>query len=108
MLSFGLDCESDFLDRSQRSIPLYRSGGLLIDVGFNSLFNRCSSVSYLPLSLDVFVFGWLEFRGRIVVGVEAVDRLKRHVFFSHSELYTCFELFLKSLPQRRNCCLEKL
>ncbi|CAF2132063.1 unnamed protein product [Brassica napus] len=65
--------ESVLLDRSQRSIPLYRSGGLLTDVGFDSVLNECSSMSYLPSSLDVFVFRWLEFRGRIAVGVEAVD-----------------------------------
>ncbi|CAG7884696.1 unnamed protein product [Brassica rapa] len=73
MLSFGFDCESVLLDRSQRSIPLYRSGGLLTDVGFDSVLNECSSMSYLPSSLDVFVFRWLEFRGRIAVGVEVVD-----------------------------------
>ncbi|KAH0870893.1 hypothetical protein HID58_077915 [Brassica napus] len=87
--------ESDLLDRSQRSIPLYRSGGLLTDVGFDSVLNGCSSMSCLPSSLDVFVFRWSEFRGRIVVGVEA--SLTRVSSFLSCRLY-----------RKGSCCLEKL
>ncbi|KAJ4899495.1 Uncharacterized protein Rs2_13446 [Raphanus sativus] len=43
-------------------ITIFYGGGWLNDVGFVFLLNGCSLVSFLPLSVDVFVFRWSEFR----------------------------------------------